>query len=136
MNILIVQDNAALGRVWANHLDRLEAHTTLTASVDEAVNQILVHRFDVVVINLVLQGGSAFSIADVVYLHQPTVNVIFVTDTSFFSDGSIFAHVANARAMLETATPPEDLAAIVHHYAQDASHAREALQNQVPDSSG
>ena len=133
MQILIVQDNSALGKVWAQHLDRLGGTTTLTASVDEAIQQIFAHRFDVIVINLILQSGSAFSIADVVHLHQPEVNVIFVTDTSFFSDGSIFAHVANARIMLETATPPEDLAAIVQHYARDASHARAALQSPVAD---
>ena len=41
----------------------------------------------------------------------------FVTNTTFFSDGSIFAHAQNARAFLQSNTPPEDLAAMVVHYA-------------------
>jgi hypothetical protein len=43
--------------------------------------------------------------------------VIFVTDTSFFSDGSIFNLAANACAFIQTNTPPEDIAALVEHYA-------------------
>jgi hypothetical protein len=42
--------------------------------------------------------------------------VIFVTDTTFFSDGSIFAITPNARALVRTSAPPEDIAAMVEHY--------------------
>lgn len=129
MKILIVQDNLALGQVWANHIHRMGIETTLVSATDAAVDALLASDFDAIVVNLVLKSGSAFSISDVAQLHQPKANLIFVTDTTFFSDGSIFAHAANVRAMLGTATPPEDLAAIVHHYAQDASRARAAAQN-------
>ena len=39
-----------------------------------------------------------------------------ITNTSFFSDGSIFRHIPNACAFLPSATPPADLAAVVGHY--------------------
>ena len=71
----------------------------------------------------VLTEDSALTVADFANFNQPRANVVFVTDTTFFSDGSIFAHCANARAFMETATPPDDLAAIVHHYGMDASRA-------------
>ncbi len=131
MRILIVQENLALGDVWANHLRRMGAEVELVSAMDEAVSCILKSSFDVIVLDLVLKTGSALSIADVAHLCQPEANLIFVTDTTFFSDGSIFAHVANVRAMLQIATPPEDLAAIVHHYAQDASRARVGVNSQA-----
>ncbi|WP_332249290.1 hypothetical protein [Roseobacter sp. CCS2] len=87
--------------------------------------------FDVIVLDLVLAEGSAFAVADLARFRQPDANVVFVTDTTFFSDGSIFNHAANARALIETATPPKDLAAIVHHYG--ISHPdRAAHHSPVP----
>jgi len=43
-----------------------------------------------------------------------------VTNTSFFSDGSIFQVSNNACAYVQSETPPEDLAAMVEHYARPA----------------
>jgi hypothetical protein len=39
-----------------------------------------------------------------------------VTDTHFFSDGSIILHMQNAAAFLPDETKPEDLAALVEYY--------------------
>jgi hypothetical protein len=44
-----------------------------------------------------------------------------VTNTSFFSDGSIFAFASNACAFVRRGTPPEDLAAMVEHYGIEAA---------------
>jgi hypothetical protein len=49
---------------------------------------------------------------------QPGAKVIFVTDTTFFSDGSIFRHIPNACAFIRAETPPDDLVAIVEHYGE------------------
>jgi hypothetical protein len=38
----------------------------------------------------VLKEGSALPVADYIKLNQASANVVFVTDTTFFSDGSIF----------------------------------------------
>lgn len=71
-------------------------------------------------------------VANSAQFNQPNANVVFVTDTTFFSDGSIFALCANARAFMETTTPPDDLAAVVHHYAQNASRAHAVGHSPVP----
>lgn len=116
MRVLIVQSNAHLGKLWQRHLERLEATVTRVQTGAEALRLVEAEPFDVIVLDLVLSEGSALTIADVLQFRQPDANVVFVTDTTFFSDGSIFTHSANARALVETATPPDDLAAIVHHY--------------------
>lgn len=133
MRTLIVQSNYALGQVWAGHLERLGATVQHVMTGEEALAVIQECLLDAIVLDLVLSEGSALSIADFANFSQPSANVVFVTDTTFFSDGSIFAHCANARAFVETATPPEDLAAIVHHYGLDASRAREVAHNQAAD---
>lgn len=125
MHVLIVQSHRHLGEVWKRHLERLGATVAIAASGNEAVALIEGRSFDVIVLDLVLSEGSALTVADVAYFRQPDANVVFVTDTTFFSDGSIFSHSANARAFIQSATPPQDLAAIVHHYGQPISRGHE-----------
>lgn len=73
--------------------------------------------YEIIVLDLVLDNGSALAVADFASYRRPDTQVIFVTNTSFFSDGSIFAHSPNACAYVQSETPPEDLAAMVEHYA-------------------
>ncbi len=125
MRALIVQSNPSLGRVWQRYLEPLDVDVTLVHTGERALNLIETTLFDVVVLDLVLSDGSALAVADLAQFRQPDANVVFVTDTTFFSDGSIFCHSANARAFMKTTTPPSDLAAIVHYYGS-TTPAREA----------
>mgnify|MGYP000182750921 CR=1 FL=1 len=130
MRVLIVQSNEALCRVWTRHLERLGVHVKAAFTGTEAVARIEDENFDCIVLDLVLEEGSALTVADVAYFRQPDASVVFVTDTTFFSDGSIFSHSANARAFVEKTTPPNDLAAIVQHYGSESNrdHAPEYIQ--------
>ncbi len=116
MDVLIVEDNDALGRIWESHLVRQGMHVTRVQSADDAIAEIGARPVDVIVLNLVLKSGSAFAISDYAAYRRPSAKVIFVTNTTFFSDGSIFRHSANACAFLRSSTPPDDLAALVAHY--------------------
>lgn len=92
--------------------------TVITATTgDQATAIIGSQDLDVILIDLVIAEGSALGVSDYARVRRPSTNVIFVNDTSFFSDGSLFALSSNARAHIKTGTPPEDLAAIVEHYA-------------------
>lgn len=129
MHVLIVQSSEPLGDIWCRHLQRLGASVVVARTGDDAIDLIEVDNFDAIVLDLVLREGSALTVADVAYFRQPKANVIFVTDTTFFSDGSIFSHSANARAFVEKATPPADLAAIVQYYGEKVSRAHAALHS-------
>lgn len=83
---------------------------------DEAIHHLCENETDILIMDLVLTEGSALAVADYASYRQPKAQVIFVTNTSFFSDGSIFSHAQNACAFVQSATPPEDLAAMVEHY--------------------
>ena len=132
MNCLIVESNAALGQRWQRQLERLGISVTCTQSCAAAQDLVVSCQYDVIVLNLMLADGGALTVADLAYFRQPRANVVFVTDTIFFSDGSIFQHSANTRTLLDVTTPPEDLAKIVHHYAI-ASRDRAVPQDQALD---
>ena len=120
MDVLIVESAAKLAQLWQRHLLRQGADVTIAGSADAAVERVTEQLFDVIILNLVLAKGSALAVADYVQFRQPGCSVIFVTDTRFFSDGSIFSLNANARAFVRTSTPPEDIAAMVAHYGRAA----------------
>lgn len=117
MNVLIVESRPELAVLWQRHLERQGMFVELAASQDQAVDHLSAHDTDIIVLDLVLEGGSALAVSDFASYRWPKARVIFVTDTTFFSDGSIFNHACNACAFLPAATPPEDLAAMVEHYA-------------------
>ena len=67
-----------------------------------------------------LKNGSAFAISDFANYRRPKARVVFVTKKSFFGDDPIFQHFSNACAYLQSETPPDDLVAMVEHYAERA----------------
>lgn len=119
MNVLIVESRSDLGALWQRHLERQGMQVVRVASQDEATEYLGLHSVDIIILNLVIKEGSALAVADYANYRHPEARVIFVTSTSFFSDGSIFAHSGNARAFVPTDTPPEDLAAMVEHYGSE-----------------
>ncbi|TDK46872.1 response regulator transcription factor [Antarcticimicrobium luteum] len=116
MRILIVEGDPDLGGLWARHLRRQGGEVRLVRSQSEAILALQSEEFNIIVLDLILEAGSALAVADFASYRSPETRVVFVTDSTFFSDGSIFSHSANACAYVRSNTPPEDLAAIVEHY--------------------
>ena len=116
MDVLIVESKAALAELWKRHLERLGARVSLATTQDDAIDQLRERAFRVIILDLVLDEGSALAVSDFASYRHPGARVIFVTNTTFFSDGSIFQHCTNACAFVPSATAPDDLAAMVEHY--------------------
>ncbi|MFD1341098.1 hypothetical protein [Litorisediminicola beolgyonensis] len=116
MDVLLVESRDELGLLWHRHLERAGITVHRARTQFAATDLISKRPFDVIVLDLVLEEGSALAVADFASYRQTDCRVIFVTNTSFFSDGSIFNLCANACAFLPAATKPEDLAAMVEHY--------------------
>jgi DNA-binding NtrC family response regulator len=117
MNVLIVESKRHLAELWRRALERLGAHVDIASSQDQAADMAAAETCHIVVLDLILDEGSAFAVADFMNYRQPDAQVIFVTNTSFFSDGSIFQLFSNACAYVQSETAPDDLAAIIEHYA-------------------
>ena len=116
MKALIVESRRDLGLLWKKHLDRQGIECRLALGQREAVELLQTIDFEILVVDIVLEEGSALAVADFASYRQPQARVIFVTNTSFFSDGSIFQHSPNACAFVQSDSPPEDLAAMVEHF--------------------
>ena len=117
MNVSILESKRHLAELWRRALERLGAHVDIASSQDQAADMAAAETYLIVVLDLILDEGSAFAVADFMNYRQPDAQVIFVTNTSFFSDGSIFQLFSNACAYVQSETAPDDLAAIIEHYA-------------------
>ena len=116
--ILIVASNLQLAQIWARHLKRQGEDVIVLRSQDEAVTYLRGGQADVIVLDLMLEEGSAFAIADFASYKNPDARIVFVTRNTFFSDGSLFTHIPNTAAVLQEAMPPNDLAAIVAYHGR------------------
>ncbi len=119
MRALIVESTAELGLIWQRHLRRHGVDADLATTQQGAVENLRETPYDILIVDLVLGEGSALAVTDYASYRQPDARVIFVTNTSFFSDGSIFRHCANACAFIPTDTTPDDILAMVEHYGRD-----------------
>ena len=118
MRVLIVESDPELRVLWQRHL--LQAGASVLVAGGQAPAALVLDnaQVDAIVLNLVLVQGSALALADYARYRQPKAKIVFVTDTSFFSDGSIFDLMPNACAFLPSRTAPEDLAAVVEHHCR------------------
>jgi DNA-binding response OmpR family regulator len=116
MKVLIVESNRDLGYMWQRHLDRKGYDVSLVDGQDNAIEFLCETEVSIIILDVMLNDGSAFAVSDFANYRYPNAKVIFVTNTTFFSDGSIFQHASNACGFLQAASPPDDLAAMVEHY--------------------
>ena len=117
MRVLIVEQNRDLAALWKGHLDRLGAEVDMLHSVNAAEEAVNSTNYNAVVLDLAEAQAGCFELADVIAYRWPDTRIVFVTGSTFFSDGSLFGYVSNAAAMVPREAPPEDLAAVVEHHA-------------------
>ena len=118
MRVLIVVSNPDLGDLWARHLSRNGADVVLATNERDAINNLRHHESDIIVVDVVQTEGSAIAIADFACYRRPGAKVIFVSNLTFFSDGSVFQHIPNACAVMSREVPPSDLEAVAAHHAR------------------
>lgn len=121
MNILIAERNPDQGHLWARHLERQGGRVTMAHDRDQAILSLADASPDVIIIALSLGEAEALSVSDYAAYRHPGAKVIFVTGSSFFTDGSIFELAGNACACLPEHTAPDDLAALVSYHARAAA---------------
>ena len=84
MRVLIVESEYELGLVWKRAMMRLGVKVILVTTQTKAIQALRIQEFDLIVLDLVLENGSAFAISDFANYRRPGAKVMFVTNTSFF----------------------------------------------------
>jgi DNA-binding NtrC family response regulator len=124
VRVLIVEHNRDLARIWAGFLSRQGMACRIAEGEAEATVALRDEPFDALVLDMELPEGAALAVADFATYRNPEIPIIAVTAHGFFSDSAIFELIPNARGLLRAPLRPEDMAALVEHYANRSSAAR------------
>ena len=116
--ILIVASNGELSQIWARHLKRQGHEVHVVTSQDQAADFLCTHKPEVLVLDVMLEDGSAIATADFASYRRPDTRIVFVTRSTFFADGSLFQHIPNTAAIIPERTNPIDLAEIVAYHGR------------------
>ena len=128
VQVLIVEAQENLGALWQNFLKRQGFDVGLATNQPDAIDKLRFQDWDVLVIDLMMPDASALAISDFATYRNPDISIIVVSASSFFSDGSIFELLPNARGFMNQPIVPDDLAAVVDHCSKlvsrvDAAHS-------------
>jgi len=113
--VLIVESQARLGLIWKQFLEREKCDVQLAPTQKQAIDVLRFEQFDVLVIDLMMSNASSLTITDFATYKNPDISIIVVSASSFFSDGSIFDLLPNARGYMNQPIEPADLAAVIDH---------------------
>jgi len=80
MNVLIVQNDAKLGQFWQRHLQRHDHVADVVQDQDSAIVRLQEQFYPIIILDVVLDGGSAIAVADYASFRHPDARVIFVTN--------------------------------------------------------
>ncbi len=116
--ILIVASNEELSQIWARHLERQGHEVHVVTSQDQAADFLCARKPEVLVLDVMLEDGSAIATADFASYRRPETRIVFVTRSTFFADGSLFQHIPNTAAIIPERTNPTDLAEIVAYHGR------------------
>ncbi len=116
--ILIVASNPELSAIWARHLERQDHVVHVVTSQEDSVKFLCENEPDVLLLDVMLEDGSAIATADFASYRRPETRIVFVTHSTFFADGSLFQHIPNTAAIIPERTKPTDLAEIVAYHGR------------------
>ncbi len=131
--VLIVEAQESLGKLWQNFLERQGFDVALVGDQRAAIEKLRFDQWDVLVIDLMLPASSALAISDYASYKNPDISIIVVSANSFFSDGSIFELLPNARGFMNQPIEPDDLAAVVDHCSRAVNRDRAVYASQPAD---
>lgn len=113
--VLIVESDENLGSTWRYFLERHGFDVTLAQTQKQALDNLRFNTCNVLIINLMMPDASALAITDFASYKNPDISIIVVSASNFFSDGSIFDILPNARGFMNYPIEPDDLVAVVDH---------------------
>lgn len=117
MKVLIAESNVGLSGIWTRHLERQGLEVVQAFDQADVTRDLRAITFDALIMNLRLPDANVLAISDVATYRNPDIAIILVTAERFFSDGAIFDLVPNARGFVNDQVAPDDLAAMVQHFA-------------------
>lgn len=119
MDILIVEDDAMLGRLWTLAVERAGHDAVHVTSATAARKSLMVRPADLILLDLNLGSESGLSLATMASYVNPDCRVIVATGSQLFPHGELFAMDPSIAAVLRKPVDLGEMIAVVDHHAAD-----------------
>ena len=125
-DILVVEDEPMLGRMWERSLTGAGHEVRLARSASDARREMMLRAADVVLLDLNLGRDSGLGFVTLAAYVNPDVRILVATGTALFPRGELFDLSPNIAAVLRKPVDPTEVLALIDHH-RPAYHERSAL---------
>ena len=130
-NILVVEDDPALGLLWERGLERAGHGVRRASDIGTARQEVMLEKADAVVLDLNLGRDSGLGLVTLAAYANPDVRVFVVTGTALFPKGELFDLSPNIVSVLRKPVPMAQMLALIDHHALPHAAPR-ALEAGLP----
>lgn len=109
MKILVVEDDPNLGTLWGDVLERAGHSMQLVDTEPAALDYLQKKPFDLVVLDLCMNGSKALGVATLATYRNPRCKVVLVSGSAEYSRKALFAMSPAVAATLRKPVDIEDL---------------------------
>jgi len=115
--VLLLEDDPGLQFTFREVLEDAGHDVHIASDNDEAMNALRRCSPDVLLLDLMIDGGLSTDVANYAGYATPDAEVIFVTGSGLFPKGELFAMSGNARMVLRKPVDLRELTSMVNHVA-------------------
>ncbi|MGR3540726.1 MAG: response regulator [Hasllibacter sp.] len=117
MDILIVEDDAALGQLWVGVARKAGHEATHVTGASAARKALLIQAYDLIVLDLNLGNDTGLSVVTLANYANPDCRVVVATGSRLFPRGELFTMDPSIVSVLRKPVPIDALAAVQDHNA-------------------
>ncbi|MGB0661619.1 MAG: response regulator [Mangrovicoccus sp.] len=115
MNILIVEDDPNLRKLWALVFEERDHRVWSVEMVSDAGRLLTQHCFDLVLLDLYLGRETGLEVAALAHQENPACRIVVVTGSSVFPNGELFEMAPGIASVLRKPVDIEHLVAVCDH---------------------
>lgn len=128
MNILIVEDDAILGRLWTLALRKGGHDAAHASSASAARKALMVRPADMIILDLNLGSESGLTLATLASYVNPDCRVIVATGSQLFPRGELFSMDGSIAAVMRKPVDLCEMLAMVEHHCAEIAAAPAHLE--------
>ena len=127
MDILIVEDDAMLGRLWMLAIQKAGHDAVHARSASAARKSLMVRPAGMIILDLNLGSESGLALATLAGYVNPDCRVIVVTGTQLFPRGELFSMDRSIAAIMRKPVDLREMLAMVEHHGDEVTMAPRQL---------
>ncbi|WP_415403298.1 response regulator [Tateyamaria sp. SN3-11] len=113
--VLLLEDDPGLQYVFSEALEDAGHDVHVASDNDQAMSALRRCTPDVLLLDLMIQGGLSTDVANYAVYSAPDADVIYMTGSGLFPKGELFGMSRNARLVLRKPVDIRELTTMVAH---------------------